>query len=175
MDNNLDMMPKRTGMLRATNQRLADLEHEARQPRLATEADVEPDTETRKRMEDAAADRAKHGDKSSSTRVDHNPIRLISFGDDTTEPPVPERSIRDALVDEGAEAPKPCLGQEHEARQPCLATETGVKPDAKTRKHTDDAAADRAKYGDKSSSARVDHDLMRRTSVGDDSTEPPAP
>ena len=33
----------------ATNLRLADLQHEARQPRLTTEADVEPDIKTRKR------------------------------------------------------------------------------------------------------------------------------
>ena len=42
---------------REINQRFTGLEHEARQPRLATEADVEADTKTRKRKEDAAADR----------------------------------------------------------------------------------------------------------------------
>ena len=42
------------------NQRLAGLEYEARQPRLATEANVETDKKTRKRTEGAAAaDRAK--------------------------------------------------------------------------------------------------------------------
>ena len=43
------------------NQRLAGLEHEAQQPRLAMEEDKETDKKTRKRMEGAtAADRAKH-------------------------------------------------------------------------------------------------------------------
>ena len=45
-----------TGMVRATNQYLADLQLQAQQPRLATETGVEPDTKTRKRMEGAAAD-----------------------------------------------------------------------------------------------------------------------
>ena len=45
-----------------TSQRLAGLGHEARQPRLATEPDVEPDTKTRKRTEGtSAADRVKSG------------------------------------------------------------------------------------------------------------------
>ena len=91
-----------------SSQRLADLLHEAQQPRLATEANVEPDMKTRKRTEDAVADRAKQGDNNSSARVDHDPMRLTSFGDDSTEPPaLPCRD--DALVDQGAEAPKPCL------------------------------------------------------------------
>ena len=40
-------------------------------------------------------------------RVDHDPIRLISFGGDSTEPPAPEKVIGDAMVDEGTEASKP--------------------------------------------------------------------
>ena len=60
----------------------------------------------------------KHRDKSSFARVDHDPMRLTSFGDDSTEtsfgddstePPAPENFIDDALVDGGAEALKPCL------------------------------------------------------------------
>ena len=43
--------------MRETRQRLAE---EARQPRLATEADVPTDKKTRKCAEDAAADEAKH-------------------------------------------------------------------------------------------------------------------
>ena len=57
-----------TEKIRATNQRLAGLEHEAWQPCLATEADVEPDTKARRRTKGAAADRATHEDKSSSAR-----------------------------------------------------------------------------------------------------------
>ena len=40
---------KLTENMRVTNQRFASLEHKARQQRLATETDVEPDTKTRKR------------------------------------------------------------------------------------------------------------------------------
>ena len=73
--------------MKETRQRLAGLEHEARQPRLAMEADVIPDTKTRKRTEDAAADQAKHGDKSSSAQVDHDSMCPTSFGDESTKPP----------------------------------------------------------------------------------------
>ena len=63
-------MSKRTDrLLRETKQRLAGFEHDARQPRLATEADVESDTKTRKRTDDAAADRVMNGDSSSARRV----------------------------------------------------------------------------------------------------------
>ena len=55
MDKHLDMMSELTGMLRATRKRLADVEHEARQPCLATEANVEPDTKTLKHVESASA------------------------------------------------------------------------------------------------------------------------
>ena len=51
---------------RAIKQPLAGLKHEARQPRLATGADVEPDIKTRKRTENAAADRVMGGDISSA-------------------------------------------------------------------------------------------------------------
>ena len=61
------------------------MQHQAQQSRLATEADVEPDTKTRKRTENAAENRAKHGDNRSSARVDHDPMRLTSFGDGSTE------------------------------------------------------------------------------------------
>ena len=69
------------------------------------EADVEPDTKTGKRTEGAAADRVKHGDKSSSTRIEYDPMHLTSFGDDSTEPRSPRKSIGDAPTSEGAEAP----------------------------------------------------------------------
>ena len=71
-----------------TNQRLAGLEDEARQPRLATEAGVETDKQTLKRTEGtAAADRAKHNVDSVSARtVDAGPLRLTNFGK-IAEPP----------------------------------------------------------------------------------------
>ena len=56
MDKNQDRISELTGMLNATNKRLAGLEHDVRQSRLATEADIEPDTKTRKHTEDTAAD-----------------------------------------------------------------------------------------------------------------------
>ena len=47
MDKNLDRMLELTGILRVTNKRLAGLDHEAWQPRLATVVDdVEPDTKS---------------------------------------------------------------------------------------------------------------------------------
>ena len=59
-----------------TNQRLAGLQHKARQPRLATEVDVEPDTKTRKRTEGAAADDRVMNGNSSSARADDGPTSL---------------------------------------------------------------------------------------------------
>ena len=94
--------------MRKTKQRLADLQHEAQQLRFATEADVEPNTKTRKRTESAAAaDRTKHGD-SSSAWVDDGLTSLTSFGM-ITEPfsLAPAECIGYALVNKDAEAPKP--------------------------------------------------------------------
>ena len=51
--------------------------------------------------------------------------------------------------------------------------EADVKPDTKTHKRTKDAAADRARYLDESSYARVHPDPMYLASFDDDSTEPP--
>ena len=86
---------------------MAVLQHEAQQPRLATEAEVQTDKKTRKRTEDAAAGQAKNGN-SSSARVDDGPMNLISFGM-IAEPLLltPEKCMGDALVNKGAEAPKP--------------------------------------------------------------------
>ena len=75
--------------------------------RLATEADVKPDTKTCKRTEDAAADQVKNGD-SSSARVDDGPTCSTSFSM-IAEPLAPEKSIGDAVVNNGAESPKPHL------------------------------------------------------------------
>ena len=84
------------------NQRSASLEQDARQPTLAMEADVTTDTKTRKRTDGAvAAKRVMSGDI--------NLIRLTSFGDDSTGPPTLLCSRDDALVDEDAAPPKPCL------------------------------------------------------------------
>ena len=90
-----------------TRHSLAGLEHEARQPRLAMEGDVEPDTKTHKRTEDAAADRVVNRDSSSARKIDNGSMSLTSFGM-IAEPPA--LSCRDnALINKGDEAPKPCL------------------------------------------------------------------
>ena len=63
--------------LRRIDQRLASLEEDARQPRLAMEADVPADMKTRKRTEGATtAVQTKHGDSCSATRVDPDPKNL---------------------------------------------------------------------------------------------------
>ena len=90
------------------NRHLAGLSHRAQQPRLTKEADVKTNAKTRKRMEGAVADRAKHGD-TSSARVDHDPMRLTSFDDNSVEPPAFPVCRDDAPVNEGAQVRKPCL------------------------------------------------------------------
>ena len=104
LDKKLDELMERT---RETKKRLVGLGHDTRQLRLVMEADVKSDTKTRKRTEDAAADRAKYGDSSSVKRVDAGSTSSTSFGM-TTEPPALPRRV-DVLADKGAEAPKPCL------------------------------------------------------------------
>ena len=61
------------------------LEREARQPRLAMEADVTLGTKTCKRTENAAADRVKHGGRSSSAQVDPDPDVSDQLRDDSTK------------------------------------------------------------------------------------------
>ena len=111
-DRNLDRMESHFDELNEkmskTRQRLAGLELDARQSGFATDADVKPDTTTRKRREDAASDPAKHGDSCSAKKVDPEPMCLTSFGDNYTEPP-PLSCRDDAMVDKGAAGPKPCL------------------------------------------------------------------
>ena len=105
MDKHLD---KLTREMRATNQRLAGLQHQAQQPHLVTQADVETGKKTNKRTEGAAADVDKYGD-TSCARAEENPTSLTSFGKITEPLPAPEKSIGDALVNAGAETPKPHL------------------------------------------------------------------
>ena len=95
-------------MTRDTSHRLTGLEHYARQSRLAMEADVKPDTKTHKRTEDAAANRAKHGDSCSAKRVNtYGPTSSTNFGMNAESPALSLRD--DALVGKGAAASKPCL------------------------------------------------------------------
>ena len=62
---------------------------------------------TQERTEGAAVDDQKSGDISSA-RVDDNPTTLTSFGN-LPKPPALTEFIHNALVDEGAEAPKSCV------------------------------------------------------------------
>ena len=95
--------------IRETRQRIASLEQDAQQPRLATVADVPTETKTHKRTDYATADQAKHGDSCSARRVNAGPpMCLTSFDNDPTKPPA-HPCTDDAMVDKGAAAPKPCL------------------------------------------------------------------
>ena len=97
-------------MTRGTNQRLASLEHDARQPRLVMEADGQADTKTRERTEGAAtAVQAMRGDSCSANRVDPDSICSISFGGNSTGSPALPCSEDDASVGKGTAAPKLCL------------------------------------------------------------------
>ena len=89
--------------LKRTNQRVASLEQDARQPRFAMEVDGPSDTKTRERTEGAAkAVQVMHGDSFSANRVDHS----INFGVKAEPPALPCRD--DVLVKNGAAAPKSC-------------------------------------------------------------------
>ena len=106
MKSHFDKLHELVGEMRATKQRLAGLEQDARQPRLAMETDVPSDTKTPNRMEDVAADRVINEDSSFANQVDPDQMCLTSFGDDFTEPPALPCLWDDTLVDNGAVAPK---------------------------------------------------------------------
>ena len=94
--------------MRATEQLSASLEQDAREQRLAVEADVTADKKTRERTEGAAAAvQAKHGDSCSAKRVQAGPTSSTSSGM-KAEPPVLPR-WDDVLIERGAAAPKSCL------------------------------------------------------------------
>ena len=91
-------------------QRLTRLEHDARQPRFTIEGDGPANTKTRERKEGTAtAVQAMHGNSCSATRVGPDPMCSTSFDDDCTGPPALPYSGENALVDNGATAPKSCL------------------------------------------------------------------
>ena len=97
-----------TEEIRATKQRLVGMKQDARPPRLATEADVLTDTKTRKCVKDVASAQVISG-YNSSAQVDIDPMCLTSFSDNSTGPPALPYARDDALIDNGAAAPKPCL------------------------------------------------------------------
>ena len=69
-------------------------------------ADVNQDEKTRKREEDVATDEKL--EDISSVQAD-NSISQTSLGDSAEPSEAPEKSNRDALVDEGAKAPTPYI------------------------------------------------------------------
>ena len=88
MKSHLDKMDVLSDETRRMARRLAGLEHDARQPRLAMEADVPADKKARERPEGAAtAVKVKYGDSCSTNRVDPRPMYLTNFGDDSTGTP----------------------------------------------------------------------------------------
>ena len=94
-------------IIRLLEQHLASQEQDARQPRLAMEADGSANTKTRKRTEGAAtAVQAMHGDSCSADRVDLDSMCSTSSGDNCTGPPAPPCSGRNVLIDNRAAAPK---------------------------------------------------------------------
>ena len=101
--------PEKPKEMRATEQRIASLELDARQSRLAMEAGGPADTKTRERTEGAAtAVQAMHGDSCSAIRVEPGPkTSSTSFGMKVEPPDLPCRE--DVLVEDGAAAPKSCL------------------------------------------------------------------
>ena len=109
-DRQLKIMDELADDMRDTKQQLADFEQDARQSRLATEADVPSDTKNRQRMEGAAAAvQTKDGDSCFANQIHPDPVCLASFGDVSTRPPALPSSRDDALVGNGAAAPKSCL------------------------------------------------------------------
>ena len=102
--------PEKLKEVRATDQREAGQEQDARQPRLAMEADGPTNTKTRERTKGAAtAVYAMRGNNCSADRADLDPVCSTSSGDYCTGPPAPPCSGENALVDNRAAAPKSCL------------------------------------------------------------------
>ena len=105
-DKKLDEISDET---RVMNQHVTSLEHGARQPRLAIEADGHANTETHERTEGAAtAVQAMRRDSfTTEQKVQDGPKTSISFGM-MAEPP--DLSCRDdGSVEEGATSPESCL------------------------------------------------------------------
>ena len=95
---------------RSIDQRLTRLEHDARQSRLAMEADGHANTKTRERTEGTATTvvQEMHGDSCSATRVESSPnINSASFGMKAEPPALSSRD--DVLVENGDASPKSCL------------------------------------------------------------------
>ena len=108
LDEILDNMEEYVEERRSIDQRLAHLEHEARQPRLAMEADGPANTKTHERTEGAAtAVQVMHGDSCTTEKVLEGPKISTSFGVKAEPPALPCRD--DVVVESGDAAPESCL------------------------------------------------------------------
>ena len=96
-------------LMRLLEQQLTSQEQDARQPRLAMEADGPANTRTRERTEGAAtAVQAMRGDSFSARRVLPDPnTNSTSFGVKAEPPALPCRD--DVVVENGDAAPESCL------------------------------------------------------------------
>ena len=95
--------------MRSMDQHVTSLEQDARQPRLAIEADGQANTKTRECTEGATtAVQAMHGDSFSACRVDPGPMTNWTSFSMMAEPlALPCRD--DVVVESGDAAPKSCL------------------------------------------------------------------
>ena len=90
------------------DQRLASLEHGARQPRLAIEADGPANKKTREHMESTSkAVQAMYGYSFSAKRIKDGPKGSTTFGEKVKPPALPCRD--DVVVENGAAVPNSCL------------------------------------------------------------------
>ena len=109
---------------RVMDQHVASLEQDARQPRLAMEADGLANTKTRERTEGTAtAVQAMHGDSCTAQKVQDGRKNSTSFGVKTEPLDLPCRE--DVLVEDGAAAPKLCPSS-LEMRSPSPASDTST-------------------------------------------------
>ena len=120
-------------LMRLLEQQLTSQEQDARQPRLAMEADGPASTKTRERTEGAAtAVQAMHGDSCTAQKVQGGPKTSTSFGVKSEPPALP--CGNDVLVEGGAAAPKSCLPS-LEMRSPTATG--GLVPTGETSKATE--------------------------------------
>ena len=104
-----DVSDKMEEQMKKMDQHVTRLEHGARQPRLAMEANGPADTETRERTEGAAtAVQAMRGDCFSARRFEPGPnTNSTSFGVKAGPPALPYRD--DGVVETGTAAFESCL------------------------------------------------------------------
>ena len=121
--------------MRKMDEHVTRLEHGARQPLLAMEADGQANTKTRERTEGAAtAVQAMHGDIcTTAEKVQDGPKTSITFGMEAEPPDLLCRE--DVLIENGATTPKSCLPSS-EMRSPTAAGGLVPTGEASTAKET---------------------------------------